>query len=97
MSAEQNEKEFAEFMSGSSVKPPTGSVFDDLQLGGGPPMVRMIILQIAFQFLSKIKFLRNVHKALLIGLVCCVFLARDLNAFVSNRNPNIYNVIGAHR
>jgi hypothetical protein len=43
------------------------------------------------------KSLKNIHKALLIGLVCCGFVARDLNAFVSNRNPNIYNVIGAHR
>ena len=60
-------------------------------------MVRMILLQVAFQFLSKIKWLRNIHKALLIGLVCCVFLVRDLNVFVSNRNPNIYSVIGAHR
>ena len=97
MSSEQNEKEFAEFISGNSVKPPTGSIFDDIQQSGGPPMVRMLLIQVAFQFLTKIKWLKNIHKALLIGLVCCGFLARDLNVFVSNRGPNIYRVIGAHR
>ena len=60
-------------------------------------MVRMILLQVAFGFLSNFKSLKNVHKALLIGLVCCGLLSWDLNAFVSKRNPNIYNVIGAHR
>ena len=61
-------------------------------------MVRLILLQVAFGFLTtKLKSVKNVNKALLIGLVCCIFLARDLNAFVSNRNPNIYSLIGAHR
>jgi len=51
----------------------------------------------AFQFLSKRKQLKNIYKALLIGLVCFFLMARDLNTFISTRNPNVYNVIGAHR
>ena len=97
MSSEQNYKEFQEFLSSTNVKPPTGSVFDDFSLGGGPPMVRMIVLQIAFQFFSKFKGAKNSTKVLLIGLVCFAFAARDLNIFVSYRGPNIYRVIGADR
>lgn len=84
-------------MSGSTVKPPTGSVFDDLVVGGGPPMARMIILQIAFQFLSKFKQLTNARKAFCIGLVCLGFIYSDMNSFIINRNPNVYNVLGAKR
>jgi hypothetical protein len=41
-------------MSGNSVRPPTGSVFDDIELRGGAPMLRMIMLQMAFAFVTKI-------------------------------------------
>ena len=60
-------------------------------------MVILILLQVAFDFSTKLQSFKNVNKALLIGLVCCSFLADDLNVFVLNRNPNKYSVFGAHR
>jgi len=41
---EEEKREFEEYMSGNSVKPPRGSVFEEYDLHGGPPMMRMILL-----------------------------------------------------
>ena len=84
-------------MSGNSVRPPHGSVFDDLQLKSGPPMLRMICLQMAFAFVSKLNGFSQKFKAILIGCVCAYFLFSDLNSFLDQRNPNLFTLLGVNR
>jgi hypothetical protein len=76
---DEQKKEIEDFMSGTSVKPPRGSVLDDFDLKSGPPMLRMIMLQIAFAFVSKLTMFKPRTKALMIGMVCAFFLYTDMN------------------
>lgn len=94
---EEQKKEVEDYLSGNNVKPPRGSVFDDFDLRGGPPMLRMIMLQMAFAFIAKIQGVSSKVRALLIGCVCAFFLFSDMNSFLEKRNPNLYQLIGAHR
>lgn len=84
-------------MSGSTVIPPNGSVFTNVEINSGPPMLRMIIMQVAFGFISKFQFLSSTKKAIMIGLVCCYFIYTDMNTFLMQRNQNVYELIGATR
>jgi hypothetical protein len=94
---EEQKREIDDYISGTSVRPPHGSVFDDLDLKSGPPMLRMIILQIAFAFVSKLTMFKPRTKALMIGMVCAFFLYTDMTAFMEKRNPNLYNLVGFER
>lgn len=94
---EGQKKEMEDYLSGNSVKPPHGSVFDDYDLRGGPPMLRMIMLQMAFAFVSKLKQFAPRTRALMIGCVCAFFMFTDMQTFLDKRNPNLYNLIGADR
>lgn len=60
-------------------------------------MLRMIVLQMAFQFFAARKSIPQKTKAILIGLVCAYFLYSDLSTFMQRRNPNLYNLIGIDR
>ena len=94
---EEQQKELEDYWSGNSVRPPHGSVFDGMDLKGGPPMMRLIILQMAFAFISSIKEVRPKFKAAMIGLVCAFFFYTDMKSFMDQRHPNLYNIVGFDR
>lgn len=86
-----------DYLSGNTVKPPHGSVFDNISSAAGPPMIRMIMLQIAFSFIAGLKIFSPRSKAILIACFCAFLAYNDLNSFFENRNPNLYNILGIDR
>lgn len=84
-------------MMGNTVRPPRGSVFDDYDNQGGPPMMRMIMLQFAFQWIASFRSFSKKSRAILIGLVCAYLCWSDIQVFLKQRNPNLYTLIGTER
>lgn len=84
-------------MQGVGVKPPGGSVYQEYSQGGGPPMMRMIALQVAFGALGKLGEVRPMFKYLCIMMISFGFSAWDMRAFMNVRTPNVYERIGLHR
>lgn len=78
MSEEEERKAFEEYMSGNTVKPPRGSVVDDYDLSGGPPMMRLLLIQSVFQFIIGIRGFTKKFKAFLIGCVCVYLCWYDI-------------------
>lgn len=94
---EEQKRELDDYLSGNTVKPPHGSVFDDISGSAGPPMVRMIMLQIAFSFIAGLKMFTPKTKAILIGCFCAFLAYYDMSTFIQNRNHNLYNILGIDR
>ena len=94
---DQQQKEIEDYLSGTSVRPPHGSVFDEVDIKSGPPMLRMIMLQMAFAFVTSFKGATPRIKACGIGLVCAFFLYTDMNTFMDKRQPNLYELVGFDR
>ena len=84
-------------MSGSKTQPPGGSVFSSVTGRDGPPMMRMIIIQVIFASLSKMGRLHKGMKIAAIVLVCVGLTLFDANNFFKKRQPNIYEKLGVKR
>ena len=95
--SDEEQQSFEDYMMGTTVRPPRGSVFDDYDSSGGPPMMRMIMLQFAFQWISSFRSVSKKGRAVLIGLVCAYLCWSDIQGFLKQRNPNLYSLIGAER
>lgn len=88
---EEAEELMKDIMSGNFIKPPGGSVYNDLKdVEKGPPMLRMIVLQGIFAIAGKVKIAGPKVKILIILLVSLFFTFRDLTHFMKFRRPNIY-------
>jgi hypothetical protein len=72
----------AEFFSGIHVEPPRGTVLKNVDVKGGPPMLRMIMLQFACSFVMKFRVSKSM-KALMIAGVCAWLLKNDLHEFMN--------------
>ncbi len=94
---EEQKREMEDYLSGNTVKPPHGSVFDNISSAAGPPMIRMIMLQIAFSFIAGLKMFTPRTKAFLIGCFCAFLAYNDMTTFINNRHPNLYNILGIDR
>ena len=60
-------------------------------------MLRMLIMQFAFAFISNFKMFKPRTKAFFIGCVCAFFLYNDMQSFMNQRTPNLYNLVGFDR
>ena len=77
--------------------PPIGSVFDTCSGRDGPPMMRMFIIQGAFESVKNFKRCTNKGKMLIVLIVSMCFIMGDMKNFISQRSPNIYAQIGVTR
>lgn len=79
-----------EWMAGTATRPPSGFVFEEADAGGGPPMVRMIMLQMIFGSLGSNTKVKTSLKCFIIVVVCTVLMYKDYYYFMTSRNLNIY-------
>jgi len=87
-----------DLMDGTATLPPGASVFARMaEQEGGPPMMRMLILQGLFWVLGKFKIATNKVKVVVILAVVCIFIMKDFDNFFKTRNPNVYEQIGLKR
>jgi len=86
-----------QWLSGTVTRPPSGLVLEDLEGGGNPPMLRLILLQLVFGGLGSITKLTVRAKCIIIGLLCIGLMYKDYVYFMKGRNPNLYQAIGTHR
>jgi hypothetical protein len=95
--ASKEEQEMLAWLSGAATKPPTGFVFQDLDSSGGPPMLRMIIMQVIFGAIGSFNRLTVSFRCFVILLVCSGLMYKDYSNFVGSRTPNLYQAIGTNR
>lgn len=81
----------------NAVLPPLGSVFESVSGSDGPPMMRLIIMQMVFGALSKAGKLKKMIKVMIIVFISSALMMRDLSNFFKSRGTNIYEQIGLTR
>ena len=77
--------------------PPGGSVFDTVAGRDGPPMMRMFIIQGAFESVKKFRRCTDRGKMLIVLLVSAVFIIGDMKNFTLTRTDNIYSQVNLLR
>ena len=88
-------EDFEAFLSSNPTEPPSGPVIDaDMS---GPPMLRMIVMQMAFGAITNMGGAPKWIKTLVIIIICAGFTYRDFDTFMTHRNPNLYESIGTYR
>ena len=95
---EEAEQMIKEIMEGTHTLPPNGSVMGAyLEADKGPPMMRMIVMQIVFAIAGKARIASLKAKIMIILMIISFFIVKDLNTFLTLRQPNIYEQIGLKR
>jgi hypothetical protein len=88
---EEAEQMIKEIMEGRHTLPPNGSVMGAyLEADKGPPMMRMIVMQVVFAIAGKARIASMKAKIMIILMIISFFIVKDLNTFLTLRQPNIY-------
>jgi len=73
------------------MNPPAGSVFAALSGREGPPLMRMMFIQGAFEMAQKTGKLRMKGKMIIVLGISLIFIIGDLVKFGRERGENIYS------
>ena len=66
-----------------SFTPPTGSVFDTLTGKDGPPMMRMMMIQMSFEAIKKFRRCTNKGRILIVLMISFTFIIGDMKQYAS--------------
>lgn len=77
--------------------PPGGSIFENLTGRDGPPMMRMMMINGAYEMASKKLKLGPKLKLLILFVISISFIVSDFRQFFRERGDNVYARLGLPR
>ena len=63
--------------------PPNGSVFDTLTGKDGPPMMRMMMIQMSFEAVKKFRRCTNRGRMLIVLIISLTFIIGDMKQYAT--------------
>ena len=63
--------------------PPSGSVFDTLTGKDGPPMMRMMMIQMSFEAVKKFRRCTNRGRMLIVLIISLTFIIGDMKQYAT--------------